>query len=428
MTLPGLPPPKLVAGLRPKVLLAVGCLVVLGAGWAVAPPQSRKDPPVEKVAPILEQRAEVREPARVFRGLKDVGRRALRHAVTFFEEERPAHLRATLDFALPEADRAPRGFGLVVSPGGEVLTHLAALGGSPRAVLSDGNAVGARLVAFEAGSGLGLVQVDAGRPLDPAPFAPGPATPGDVAVASAGSGSAARIAPVFVASQESWGYTLGAGGALAPGTPLYTPAGEALAVAAADATALAAGPGLERLRARLAAGRGLPASLGLVLQPPAPEMTRRWGDGVPVADVRPGSAGERAGIRPGDLLLRIGDRPVTSVEEAIEVIAGLVPGETATAVVRRARRERALEVVPEPARGSAPPATGGGAVALSTVFDESALAAAGLPPGARLRSVEGTPVSRAEQARQAMRRRPPPWIVWVESGGRRFFAVVGRSE
>jgi len=66
------------------------------------------------------------------------------------------------------------------------------------------------------------------------------------------------------------------------------------------------------------------------------------GGGIRIAEVR--GPAEKAGIRPGDVLLEIGGRPVT--EETIVGILGLRrPGEAVEVVVLRDRRRVTLKVV-----------------------------------------------------------------------------------
>ena len=63
------------------------------------------------------------------------------------------------------------------------------------------------------------------------------------------------------------------------------------------------------------------------------------GEGVRIADapdaVAPGGPGDRAGLRPGDVVLAIDGRPVTEAVELIVDIRAREPGETVTLTVRR---------------------------------------------------------------------------------------------
>jgi S1-C subfamily serine protease len=66
--------------------------------------------------------------------------------------------------------------------------------------------------------------------------------------------------------------------------------------------------------------------------------------GVLLAGVRPGGAADKAGMRRGDLLVRLGTHEIASVEDFMYVLNGYKPGETATAVVVREGREVRIEV------------------------------------------------------------------------------------
>ena len=68
---------------------------------------------------------------------------------------------------------------------------------------------------------------------------------------------------------------------------------------------------------------------------------RSESDGVPLRSVVPGSAAERAGLRDGDVLVRIGDIPVNSFEELRALLRLKQSGETVRIVFVRAGEDRA---------------------------------------------------------------------------------------
>ncbi|MBI3181415.1 MAG: M20/M25/M40 family metallo-hydrolase [Myxococcales bacterium] len=86
--------------------------------------------------------------------------------------------------------------------------------------------------------------------------------------------------------------------------------------------------------------RSFNASLGTIPDYAGPPAGVR---GVLIADVRPGGAAALAGIRRGDLLLRLGTHDVGSVEDLMYVLNSSKPGETVTAVVMRDGAEVKLE-------------------------------------------------------------------------------------
>lgn len=65
-------------------------------------------------------------------------------------------------------------------------------------------------------------------------------------------------------------------------------------------------------------------------------------DGVLVHEVKAGGAAERAGLRVGDRVVRIGDRPVTTLSDARLALMDGVPGQRLRVVVKRDGSGRAL--------------------------------------------------------------------------------------
>jgi hypothetical protein len=66
--------------------------------------------------------------------------------------------------------------------------------------------------------------------------------------------------------------------------------------------------------------------------------------GVLLGGVRPGSPAEKAGLRRGDLLVRLGRHDIRSIEDFMFVLNASRPGETTTAVVVRDGKELAVNV------------------------------------------------------------------------------------
>jgi hypothetical protein len=85
--------------------------------------------------------------------------------------------------------------------------------------------------------------------------------------------------------------------------------------------------------------RSFNASLGTV-----PDYTGpKDGKGVLLAGVRPGGAAEKAGLKRGDVLVKLGAHLIGSVEDLMYVLNASHPGETVTAVVMREGKELRLE-------------------------------------------------------------------------------------
>jgi serine protease DegQ len=67
--------------------------------------------------------------------------------------------------------------------------------------------------------------------------------------------------------------------------------------------------------------------------------------GVIIAGVLRGGPADKAGVKPGDVLLQVGDKPVAGTPSMLNVVAGLTPGSRATLKLRRAGKDISLEVV-----------------------------------------------------------------------------------
>jgi aminopeptidase YwaD len=70
-------------------------------------------------------------------------------------------------------------------------------------------------------------------------------------------------------------------------------------------------------------------------------------DGMKLDGVRPGSPAERAGLRAGDLVLRLGKTTVKNVYDYTYALGELRAGEEVEIVIRREGREMALKITPE---------------------------------------------------------------------------------
>ncbi len=68
------------------------------------------------------------------------------------------------------------------------------------------------------------------------------------------------------------------------------------------------------------------------------------GPGVKVDGLTPGSPAEKAGLQPGDVLLRLDGKPVADLRAFAGMLRAMRPGQTVRAVVRRAGAEREFEV------------------------------------------------------------------------------------
>lgn len=68
------------------------------------------------------------------------------------------------------------------------------------------------------------------------------------------------------------------------------------------------------------------------------------GDGVAVVDVVRGGPADEAGLRRGDVILRIGSRRVNRVEQAVDALLDHEPGDEVPLLIRRGGQELSVEV------------------------------------------------------------------------------------
>lgn len=95
-------------------------------------------------------------------------------------------------------------------------------------------------------------------------------------------------------------------------------------------------------------GRVRHAFFGVRPAPLTPEIAERFDlseeRGVLVLDVTPGSPAAGAGIRPGDVLLRAGDRQLETVEDFLAVVRGRNPGDTLQVTLSRGGNQQRVTV------------------------------------------------------------------------------------
>jgi hypothetical protein len=87
--------------------------------------------------------------------------------------------------------------------------------------------------------------------------------------------------------------------------------------------------------------RGFNASLGTIPDYGGPGPGKK---GVLLSGVRPGGGADKAGMKKGDILIRLGKSEIASVEDLMFVLNSSKPGETVPAVVIRDGKEVKLEV------------------------------------------------------------------------------------
>ena len=68
--------------------------------------------------------------------------------------------------------------------------------------------------------------------------------------------------------------------------------------------------------------------------------------GVLIAGVLQNGPAAKAGIRPGDVILKVGTQPVSSVSELLSQVASLRPGQPASLQIWRAQNLAEIKVTP----------------------------------------------------------------------------------
>ena len=68
------------------------------------------------------------------------------------------------------------------------------------------------------------------------------------------------------------------------------------------------------------------------------------GPGVKVAGVTPGSPAEKAGVKEGDVLLKLDGKDVANLQGFSGILRGLTPGQTVKVVLSRGGQEQTLDV------------------------------------------------------------------------------------
>ncbi|AMM23848.1 Do family serine endopeptidase [Variovorax sp. PAMC 28711] len=82
----------------------------------------------------------------------------------------------------------------------------------------------------------------------------------------------------------------------------------------------------------------------------SPELAETFGvkadSGVIITGVLQNGPAAKAGIRPGDVVTTVGDKPIENVQQLLTAVAGLKPGETSRFALRRGGDKMELDVTP----------------------------------------------------------------------------------
>jgi serine protease DegQ len=89
--------------------------------------------------------------------------------------------------------------------------------------------------------------------------------------------------------------------------------------------------------------------IGVEPQDITPELAESFGlskkSGAIIAGVLKGGPADRAGMRPGDILVAVDGKPVSDTTDMLNIIAQLVPGNKARMTVLRKNQETTMNVV-----------------------------------------------------------------------------------
>lgn len=426
---------KLLAGraVKVRIALASGLVLVVGAWLAPRAAQTGLSAPQERAAPLLDEQVQLREVTRPFTGVQEAAASVRQYGVAILRPASAA-MPSRTDYSEPLADqRSVAGYGVFVSAT-HVLTHSAALDGRSTVDVSAGSGLttSAHVVSYEPPTGLVLLQVQQSVGHPPATLATDAPAPGALAVAVGRFEEREVAAPVFVTSVGRDAYTIGAvTDGILPGMPVFNLGGELFAIAAPDGTAVRAisvRQAAERMLVRAATGERR-SSFGLGFQALTGRLTDAFGrEGVLISGVVPGGPGDVADVRPGDVLLAVGDVEIDSADTAARVLSTGAIGAPTRLRVRRGARVSEVDATPALAyeiaalarsRDDLPPAP-----EARVLFPAAVLEASAIPPGARVISINGRPVTTRAQVQRELRLARQPLAVLLRQGADQFFGAV----
>lgn len=267
----------------------------------------------------------------------------------------------------PRGERMGAGTGFIIDPAGYVVTneHVVRDADDVRIILSDDRELAAIVVGRDPQLDLALLKVEDGYELP---------------AAALGSSANLRVGEHVLAVGNPFGLghtvtlgivsakarSIGAGpydefiqtdASINPGNsggPLFNWRGEVVGIntairAGADGIGFAIPVDalkdvLDQLREK---GQVVRGKLGLSFQPLTSDLAKALKldhpRGALVAQIEPGSAAQRAGIRPGDVILAVDDVPIGHAEELPRNVARNAPGSTIRVRLLRGEKEMVLE-------------------------------------------------------------------------------------
>jgi serine protease Do len=263
------------------------------------------------------------------------------------------------------------GSGFFISPDGYIVTndHVAGHARSLEVATADGEIHPAKLVGSDERSDLALIKVDAVRPFPFVKFADRPPQVGDWVVAvgnpfglggtvTAGIVSARERdiatnpydasylqidAPINKGNSGGPAFDMD-GNVVGVNTAIYSPSGGSVGIGF-DVPADTARTVIEQLKTKGYVTRGW---LGVEVQPVtsaiADSLGMKKAEGALVDQSQAGSPAEKAGIKPGDVLLAMNGQPIKDARGLAERISSASPGDQAQLTVLRDGERRTVGV------------------------------------------------------------------------------------
>ncbi|HTH94234.1 MAG TPA: Do family serine endopeptidase [Rhodocyclaceae bacterium] len=271
-----------------------------------------------------------------------------------------------------KGQRSGLGSGVVVSPDGYILTNNHVVDGADQIEIAanDGRKFTAQVVGTDPESDLAVLRIPADAKLVPITFAqPKTLKVGDVVLAIGnpfGVGQTVTSGIVSALDRTHLGLNTfedfiqtdaainpgNSGGALVDSngalvginTAIYSESGGSMGIGFAIPVSLAQNV-LEQIVKNGGVVRGW---IGVEVQELTPELAESFklpdSDGALIAGVVRGGPADKAGVKPGDILLSVEDKPVKDAQTMLEIIAAQEPGKVDQFKLRRAGQELTLSV------------------------------------------------------------------------------------
>jgi serine protease Do len=285
-------------------------------------------------------------------------------------------------FGIPAPDFGPRGnqplrgegSGFIVTPDGYILTnaHVVSDAGEVTVRLTDRREFPAKVIGVDARTDVAVIKITAKnlptvRVGNPATLKPGEWV---LAIGSPFGFENSATAGIVSATARSLPGESGTGGyvpfiqtdvAVNPGNsggPLFNMRGEVVGINSQIFSRTGGYMGLSfaipidvamDVRDQLVkTGKVIRGRIGVTIQPVTAQLAESFGldrpHGALVSSVLSGSPGEKAGLKPGDVILSVNGKPVEMSAELPTLIARMKPGTVAQLAVWRGGREQRLDV------------------------------------------------------------------------------------